>query len=560
MRRWILPLIAWNFLAPGVFAQAPAQPAGEPSQFAKLEGKVVSAASGEPVRKATLRLFPASGQTGQPVAPTSAVSGDDGRFLFKDVQPGSYMLFAERSGFVRQSYGAADAMSPGIPIPLAAGDHKTDITFKLMPQSVIAGTVTDEEGEPVERAMIQVARAGTMGGQPRPVSGSNTDDRGQFRVANLAAGRYTVMAQRQSFGLAAPPSSSKPGQRPTDYVATFYPGVPNIESATPVEVASGQEVSGINFQIRKAPVYYVRGKVANQTGGNLERIQLSLRPRAKPGAAFNPMMMRMGGGGPLKPDGTFELTTQPGSLELIAVQSESRYQTMLGRVPVDVGGDDVNDVILTLLPPAKVSGVIKTDGTPPTPATGVRVMLVPADSGIFFGGQPEQTRDDGSFTLDSVGREHYRLNLMNMPEGTYVRSILMGGQELVDKGLDLTNLGTEATVEVFLSPKAGTVTGVVKDGDKPVSGKTVTLMPTAKEFGVANLIQNGISDQQGVYTIKNVSPGDYLLLAWPEAPMRRLGSIEFAKPYERKAVKVTVKESEAVTAELTLLKASDAVQ
>jgi hypothetical protein len=44
---------------------------------------------------------------------------------------------------------------------------------------------------------------------------------------------------------------------------------------------------------------------------------------------------------------------------------------------------------------------------------------------------------EGVFRLAGVSRDNYRLSLAGLPEGTYVKSVRLGGQEALDKVLDL---------------------------------------------------------------------------------------------------------------------------
>src|SRR5712692_5149544 len=102
-----------------VLAQATA--AKEP---AIIEGRVVNAATGEPLRKVNLRLFPV-GQAGAgaaPLQPATAVSDTEGKFKFENLEPGRYSLSAEKTGFTRQQYGSrSGSMGPGTQLTLVAG-------------------------------------------------------------------------------------------------------------------------------------------------------------------------------------------------------------------------------------------------------------------------------------------------------------------------------------------------------------------------------------------------------------------------------------------------------
>ncbi len=63
-----------------------------------------------------------------------------------------------RRGYVNMFYGARRPGSPGAPLRLEAGQSLGDLKFELMPSAVIAGTVRDSDGEPLENAQVTLGR------------------------------------------------------------------------------------------------------------------------------------------------------------------------------------------------------------------------------------------------------------------------------------------------------------------------------------------------------------------------------------------------------------------
>src|SRR5437773_1013524 len=75
----------------------------KPKEKSKVEGRVISLATGEPVRKATLRMrgVVTTAITNSADVPNyTSTTDNEGKFLFEDIEPGRYMLSAERAGFV----------------------------------------------------------------------------------------------------------------------------------------------------------------------------------------------------------------------------------------------------------------------------------------------------------------------------------------------------------------------------------------------------------------------------------------------------------------------------
>src|SRR5258708_11288412 len=80
-----------------------------PVEKATIEGLVVSAGTGEPLRRAVVTLRQVVGRE-----PSYATSSDSsGHFMLRDIEPGRYRLWVQRNGYIRQEYGQRAANRPG---------------------------------------------------------------------------------------------------------------------------------------------------------------------------------------------------------------------------------------------------------------------------------------------------------------------------------------------------------------------------------------------------------------------------------------------------------------
>ena len=162
-----------------------------PSDKCSLSGTVVDSVTGAPLNKVELRLEPIDRQA-TPVAVTT--SDAKGYFAMDDLDPGRYRLKGRRSGYLEMSYGARRPNSDGTPLQLEGGPAAQDLTFKLTPTAVIAGTVRDSDGEPIEGAEVTYTRTTYRSGRLGlgDFGGAETDDGGEYRVSGLVPGKYYI--------------------------------------------------------------------------------------------------------------------------------------------------------------------------------------------------------------------------------------------------------------------------------------------------------------------------------------------------------------------------------
>ena len=174
MRRAIVFLL----LCPPFWAQS--QPPVDPSTLARAEGRVVNAATGEPLRQAqpTLHNGPGTDYT--------AVSDASGHFVTERIIPGSYNLTGEHQNFSVMDYGATRTAMPGRKINFTAGQSVADLEIKLVPFGVISGKVVDQDGDPVRRrARYRHALGLRPWGTPTHGLGRRRIDQRSRRISHL---------------------------------------------------------------------------------------------------------------------------------------------------------------------------------------------------------------------------------------------------------------------------------------------------------------------------------------------------------------------------------------
>ena len=139
--------------------------------------------------------------------PDTAVTDDNGAFVFVGLAAGNYTLVVTRGAYVQSFYGAKKpGKGPGVPIAVLEGQQVTNIVLKALHGSVITGiAVRDQNGQPLVGLQVQLTDVQVVNGQRRAtlsLSGSaTTDDRGVYRAFGLAPGTYLVAAAPFGLGL-----------------------------------------------------------------------------------------------------------------------------------------------------------------------------------------------------------------------------------------------------------------------------------------------------------------------------------------------------------------------
>src|SRR5206468_10857507 len=170
-----------------VFQVLPFPASQENTAKASIEGMVTRAGSGEPIEGVQISLR----KEGAP--PISPIRTDrEGRFVFAELQEGSYRITAVRNGYAQEEYGQKAPGGNGTPIIVAAGQKLTDIVIRLERAGNVTGRVRDFRGDPITGFYVQLLRAAynSRGQRDFQIIGSaRTDDRGEYRLYWITPGR-----------------------------------------------------------------------------------------------------------------------------------------------------------------------------------------------------------------------------------------------------------------------------------------------------------------------------------------------------------------------------------
>lgn len=531
MPRTIIPLLLLLVALAGQ-AQTP-EPTVEDE--CTLQGVVVSAAGGEPLRKAAVLLC----RAGTSNQCSGTVTNAAGQFEMKGVSPGAYQLSATCTGYIETRYGQRTSSGAGSILYFSRGNKASGLSLRLTPAAVIYGHVYDEDGAPLADAVVSEVHPLYIRGQRqlRASAVAATNDRGEYRLWGLNPGLHFVLAEYNPLRQAAV-------RREIGYLPTFYPGVPDVAHAGPIVVQGGDEFSGADVNLQPSRTVRVRGRVFS---GQDLRVFLILRDISAFGDLVPPVYAQIA-------NGDFELNNvTPGQYFLYATGGDGRGR-MAARQTLDVGDTDINRVNVMLGRSMHLEGSIRSEGTSLwRPPAGIQVNLVPRSGRMFVGQAPSAvTNAAGSFTFDEVYPGDYDIQV-GTDGSFYVKSARLDGVDVLVRGLDTAFFTSPRGLDIVISSNGAIIDGVVSKGDELYAGATVALVPDPPRREQTYLYQSTSTDPSGRYFIPAVPPGNYKLFAWESVENAAYTSSDFLRTFELRGGAVHVLEGEHATVNLQVI-------
>jgi hypothetical protein len=494
----------------------------------------------------------------------AGVSDSMGQFTIADVLPGQYTVQSEREGFFETS---------ARPRVTVGGNQTVTVAVSLIAGATISGTVRNSAGQP-QRDMDVLALSMTyQNGYPVlfPVVSKATNDRGEYRLFWLQPGEYYIAASPRQF-----PPGQNPNVPRAQSVRTFYPNTADFATTVPVVIKGGEQLPGMNIDMQNFAGVRISGKITSlipseesTTSGNT----IGAPPLVMMLVARNPNTPDVtgnGGGQRTPPNLVFNPATgefsssgvPPGSYDLFARIPESNANggagLAFGHVPIDVAGEDINGLSITVGHTVPVSGIVTVDGNAPQ-RNSIRVALQPYGSSTKLGVYQSVTNRampvdaDGNFTIISVPAGHYRVQAgPGLSPDLYLADATQGAS-ILDSGFDV-GLEPPNPLRLVFKSGAAAIDGTVQDDKgKAVPNATVVLIPLPARRDNRALYHVVTSDPAGRFTMRSVAPGNYKLFAWKEVANGAYYNAGFLARYEQRGRPVTVNEKSTATEQITVI-------
>jgi 5-hydroxyisourate hydrolase-like protein (transthyretin family) len=527
----------------------------ENDQLCTIAGTVLSANTGEPLKKAHVVLHPQSdGSNDHPLTATTDASG---HFSIEKIPAGGYGLRVDRANYLDTQYGQDQPDKPGATLSLAPGQKMTDLLFRLHRAAVITGRVLDEDGDPVLDVFVTAVAHTTVRGKFkfRQRASEKTNDLGEYRIYGLEPGRYLLLAS---------PPRVFPWRNPDEqaaYLPTYYPGATEIARASTIEVKSGDEITGIDLVFVPkllTRTYKIHGHVVNSLSENPDaQFVVLLAPRGKRDLDFISSDKQ----------GTVDSKTEdfeikdvvPGEY-VVAVISFGTGANHKAAQIVNVIASDVDGVVLVLTRGIDIPIQVTLEGKAAASAN-VTVGLNPsADEATanFMAVQRSVARPDGSYVLKEVGDGSYWLNAYSNCQECYLKSASANGVDLLERGVQVSSGEAPSPIALVYSSNSGTLTGAVTNKDDlPAPGALVVLVPDSSSHQKPDQYKSSTTDQYGHFEIRGVPPGHYKAFAWEKADEESYGDPDLLRRFESMAESFDIAGNEQKSVLLKMIAAAD---
>jgi hypothetical protein len=536
---------------------------GHPAK-AVLAGVVTKEPGSDPVKKALIELIAESQNEG---GNYTALSAADGSFRIENIVPGRYRLFVERTGF--QEIDKHRHKSEGRVLTLEAGQELKELSIRLQAGAVVEGRITDEDGDPMAEAQVAVLRQAFVSGRSHweQAGAERTDDRGEYRIAGLAAGSYFVsvtpppdfrsLIETTNHMPATSSGGSSTPQATTAYQTTYYPGTTDRGQAASIQLHGGDDFP-MNLSLTPNPSLSIRGSVVNLPPRSSAAIMLQSKDF---GLVLN--------GSEMHQDGSFEIRgVSPGTYTIVATV-ENGAMPMIARQSVQLTNANVEGVRLAPQSGGVIRGRLRVEANVngrPDPGQ-MFLVLRPADGDDDMMGALAEgdgfspvahVSAEGNFEWKNVPPGNYSVQISGastMPDW-FLKLVMAGGHDGLDTGFNVS--GGTVSLDLLASGNGAFAEGVVTGRkDEAVAEVVVVAVPGVRLRNRPERYRKAVTDQSGRFSLRGLPPGEYTLYAWESLEGEEYYSPEFLKRYEGQGKTLRLNEGERKSVQIKAIAGED---
>jgi hypothetical protein len=534
-----MSLAVWAQLG---YAQANAE---SPAPLYKLEGTVVNAGTGHPIPRALVEV------ESDTLGKRAMLTGAEGEFSFDKLAQGAVSIGVKKPGFFEPGRRGEEEKPAKL---VEIGPKSGKLTLKLEPECVIAGEVINNQGEPVEGAMVEALESQIVEGHRELIpirSYIRTDEDGLFRLAGLQSGRYflSVKAGPDARPLLGDKASSARQSYP---LLTYFPGVTDLASATPINLVPGQHAHA-QISLSVVPVFKLSGTILGVA--NFKRIQ--------PPTIVDASEQTLAATNHWDPQtGAFEFPPLPAAVYTLRVYAQIDDNHAGWATQTVTLNRDTSGANLALSAVATIPVSVRTEFTQQRDCSveifgsggnrsckqfPAEITLMSAESRqIQAQAQPEND-DPSTLALRQVLPGKYRVQVVPVVQA-YVRSVRSGTTDLLREDLIVPAGGTIAPIEVVLRDDGAKVNIHIQAENRPEHVRILLLPESAPEQRALTINSSGTDDLE----YRDLPPGEYKVLAFESQEQIEYQNPDVMQKYSAKTARITLtaKGSTNVTVEL----------
>jgi hypothetical protein len=482
------------------------------------------------------------------------------RLRFKSGGP--YVLRARKPGFLEDPGGSSD-------VPVSPGAENK---IFLLPEGIIQGRVSVSGTEPSNRITLQLFKREIQNGRSHWHGRftAHTNSSGEFRFAELGPGEYKLMTLEQ---LDNDPEMVAPSGPNYGFPPSCFPGVPDFQSGTTIQLASGQTLDA-SITLTRKPYFPVRLPVVGVEAES--GINVSVLAQGHPGPGYslgyNSSQHRIEG---LLPNGTYLIEArafgpkQASGVATITVAGRALEGPMLAMssispIPVHVKEEFTSD---NQKPGFLYSGRAGNGGLSfrlTGPRAYLQLYLEPVNDFASSGGgglRPPTSPDDQTLAITNPFPGLYWVHVES--SRGYPASVAAGDTDLRVDPLVVSS-GGNLPIEITMRDDGATLEGTVTRGSQDTAatpGSSIQSVGGPRAWiyclplsGSTGRFQEFAPSPDGKFRSPVMAPGAYRVLAF-EGPRPELAyrDSEAMRAYSTRGQVVNLTAGQSMHLELELI-------
>ena len=379
--------------------------------------------------------------------------------------------------------------------------------LRFLHSATISGRVLDPHEDPATDVAVTLLKPGRNLGERVLVRyrGASTNDRGEYRLGDIAPGQYYLHAEQPAELAGAEP-----------LVQQFLGGARESKESAILNIHGGENLTGVDFHMTSETAVLVHGHITGlpDTGHNAEAITIFLWQADEYVETYTgtPQTLK-------PPDYAFSFDLTPGRYRIDATaQIEGKAWTASQFVDARQASDEVT---LVLASPRDIKGRLRIEGLAGPSAGSFDIRLTHRGVGPRVS-TPVAT--DGTFTLRQVPPGEWVLNINPLPPAAFLKVARLGDQDIRFARMQISP-GSEESISIVISMNTAQVHGEVDAGSGDSKRAGILLAPTGPYSTLVRFYYVATTGDSGKFELKDIAPGKYKIFA-----LEKLEPAEFRTP------------------------------